>query len=110
MLWGLLIAASLAVAPARAEDLTAHWTHSELPSYPALLRNLKIGGHVRLLVTVASDGKVKETTVRGGNPMLAELSCMAVKKWVASAPLDGKVEVDLLFDPASGVVVGGNGK
>jgi outer membrane biosynthesis protein TonB len=110
MLWGLMIAASLAVLPARAEDVTAHWAHDELPSYPALLRNLKIGGHVKLLVTLANDGKVTQTTVRGGNPMLAELSCMAVKKWVATTPLDGKVEVDLLFDPASGVVVGGHEK
>ncbi len=109
-LWGILIAASLAVIPARAEDLAARWTHSEMPSYPTLLRNLKIGGHVKLLVTVDNDGKVKQTTVRGGNPMLAELSCMAVKKWVATDRAENKVEVDFDFDPASGAVTGGHEK
>lgn len=110
-LWVLVIATSLAVLPARAEDSIAHWSHSEMPSYPALLRNLKIGGHVKLVVTVTNDGKVKQTTVRGGNPMLAELSCMAVKKWVAvAAPSDDKIEVDFDFDPASGMVTGGKEK
>ena len=110
MLWGMVIAVSLAVLPARAEDTAARWSHSEMPSYPALLRNLKIGGHVKLLVTLTNDGKVKQTTVRGGNPMLAELSCLAVKKWVATAPADGRVEIDFDFDPASGTVTGGNEK
>ena len=109
-LWVLVIAATLAVLPARAEDTGTHWSHSEMPSYPALLRNLKIGGHVKILVTLATDGKVKQTTVRGGNPMLAEISCMAVKKWVATTPSDGKVEVDFDFDPASGAVTGGKDK
>lgn len=106
-LWGLLIVASLAIPVARAEDGGARWSHRELPSYPALLRNLKIGGHVKLLVTLDSEGKVKQTTVRGGNPMLAELSCMAVKKWVRVSPAaDNQVEVELVFDPSSGVVMG----
>lgn len=113
-LWGFVIAATLlAVNPARAEDLSAHWTHSQMPSYPALLRNLKIGGHVKLLVTLTNDGKVKQTTVRGGNPMLAELSCMAVKNWVAVSSTESKlekIELDFDFDPASGAVTGGNQK
>ena len=110
-LWVLVIAATLAGVPANAEDPGARWSHSEMPSYPTLLRNLKIGGHVKLLVTLATDGKVKQTTVRGGNPMLAELSCMAVKKWIAAAaPSDDKVEVDFDFDPASGTVTGGKEK
>jgi outer membrane biosynthesis protein TonB len=107
MLWALLIVASLAMPAAAAEDGSARWSHRELPSYPALLRNLKIGGHVKLLVTLSNDGKVKQTTVRGGNPMLAELSCMAVKKWVHATPAsDSTVEVELVFDPNSGVVLG----
>jgi len=108
MMWVLLVAVSLAtVSYAGAEDAPAPWAHRELPVYPVLLRNLKIGGHVKLLVTLATDGKVKQTTVRGGNPMLAELSCMAVKKWVHTSPsADSKVEVELVFDPASGVILG----
>ncbi|HVZ17334.1 MAG TPA: energy transducer TonB [Terriglobales bacterium] len=107
LLWGLVIVACLAVPLARAEDTAPGWSHVELPTYPALLRNLKIGGRVKLVLTLAPDGKVKQTTVRGGNPMLAELSCIAARKWVhAGAVPDNKVEVDLVFDPASGVAVG----
>ena len=107
MLWGLLIAVLLTVPLAKAEDASSQWSHRELPSYPALLRNLKIGGHVKLLVTLTNDGRVKQTTVRGGNPMLAELSCMAVKKWVhTNTGADTTVEVELVFDPGTGVALG----
>ena len=108
MLWGLVIVMLLAMPSARAEEVSTRWSHYELPSYPSLLRNLKIGGHVKLLVTLTSEGKVKQTTVRGGNPMLAELSCLAVKKWVHAATTEGKVEVDLLFDPNTGVILDAN--
>jgi outer membrane biosynthesis protein TonB len=105
--WGLLIAGCLLAPCARAEDTVPRWSHLELPAYPTLLRNLKIGGHVKLVLTLTADGKVKQATVRGGNPMLAELSCMAAKKWVrATSVPDNRVEVDLLFDPSSGVALG----
>ena len=107
LLWGLLIAGCFMIAPARAEETARGWSHMELPTYPALLRNLKIGGHVKLVLTIANDGKVRQATVRGGNPMLAELSCLAVRKWVrAGAVPENKIEVDLVFDPSSGVVLG----
>jgi outer membrane biosynthesis protein TonB len=106
-IWVLLVAITLAVPSAWGEDAGVHWTHRELPSYPALLRNLKIGGHVKLVVTLDSDGKVKQATVRGGNPMLAELSCIAVKKWVRNSTPNGTmVEVEFVFDPLSGVLLG----
>jgi len=106
LLWGLLIAGCLIMPCARAEDVVPRWSHLELPAYPALLRSLKIGGHVKLVLTLASDGKVKQATVRGGNPMLAELSCLAARKWVRTRSVPDKVEVDLLFDPNSGVALG----
>ena len=103
--WGLIIAALLAVSPVRADETAGHWSHRELPSYPSLLRNLKIGGHVRLTVMLDTDGKVKKATVRGGNPMLAELSCLAVKKWSYNgSPTEPNVEVEFVFDPGSGHV------
>jgi outer membrane biosynthesis protein TonB len=106
-IWVLLLAIAIAVPSAWGEDAGVRWTHRELPTYPALLRNLKIGGHVKLVVTLDGEGKVKEATVRGGNPMLAELSCIAVKKWTrTSTPNDTKVEVEFVFDPVSGVLLG----
>ena len=102
--WGLLIAVIL-IVPAMRADEAARWSHRELPSYPSFLRNLKIGGHVRLTVTLSTDGKVKQATVRGGNPMLAELSCLAVKKWAYNGPpTDPIVELEFVFDPGTGNV------
>ena len=107
MLWSTVIALALAITPAmRAQDASSPWSHRELPDYPSLLRNLKIGGHVKLYVTVGNDGKVKQATVKGGNPMLAELSCMAVKKWVLANPASEKLDVELVFDPKAGVAFG----
>ena len=100
LVWGFLIAASLTI-PVWADEVV-RCTHKELPSYPALLRHLKIGGTVKLRVSVSPDGKVKQTTVQGGNPMLAELSCIAVKKWTYSNNANpSELLVELVFDPSS---------
>jgi TonB family protein len=75
-------------------------THREMPSYPALLRGLKIGGRVKLRLTVSPDGKVKQATIEGGNPMLAELSCVAARKWTfTESHTESKVAVELEFTP-----------
>lgn len=108
MVWSVVIAFALAITPAmKAQDASSPWSHRELPDYPSLLRNLKIGGNVKLCVTLGNDGKVKQATVKGGNPMLAELSCMAVKKWVHTQPApESKLDVELVFDPKAGVAFG----
>jgi len=107
ILWSTVIALALAITPAtRAQDGSSPWSHRELPDYPSLLRNLKIGGNVKLCVTIGNDGKVKQATVKGGNPMLAELSCMAVKKWIHAPAPESKVNVELVFDPKAGVAFG----
>ena len=99
LMWAFLLAASLAV-PMWASEAGLRWTHQELPSYPVLLRGLKIGGTVKLRVSVAADGTVQKMVVQGGNPMLAELSCMAVKKWTYSTNANAsEVLVELVFDP-----------
>ncbi len=101
LLWGFLLAASLTI-PVSANEAVIRCTHRELPAYPALFRHLKIGGTVKLRVSVAPDGKVKQATVQGGNPMLAELSCIAVKKWTYTSNANAsEVLVELVFDPVS---------
>lgn len=51
------------------------------PVYPDVARQLHITGTVRLEATVAPDGKVRDTRVVGGSPMLAQEATIAVKKW-----------------------------
>ena len=51
------------------------------PPYPEVARQMHITGTVRLEATVAPDGKVRDTRVVGGSPMLAQEASNAVKKW-----------------------------
>jgi len=68
----------------------------QTPVYPELLKKLGIGGTVKLSALVAADGTVKKTKIDGGNPMLAEIACLAVSKWkfaAASQPSNQPIEV-----------------
>jgi TonB family protein len=51
------------------------------PVYPDVARQMHITGTVRLEATVAADGKVRDTRVVGGSPLLAQEATNAVKKW-----------------------------
>jgi TonB family protein len=51
------------------------------PIYPDVARQMHITGTVRLEATVAADGKVRDTRVVGGSPMLAQEATNAVKRW-----------------------------
>jgi len=72
------------------------------PSYPEIARKMGIAGIVRLQLTVAPNGSVKETKVIGGHPILVTAAVDAVKKWryeTASAESTGTVEIK--FDPGN---------
>jgi TonB family protein len=51
------------------------------PEYPELAHRMRISGTVRISATVAPDGRVKETKVLGGSPLLTVEAENAVKKW-----------------------------
>jgi TonB family protein len=51
------------------------------PEYPAVARQMRVTGTVRLEATVAADGKVRDTKVLGGSPLLVQEATTAVKKW-----------------------------
>jgi TonB family protein len=70
------------------------------PEYPDTLRNLKIGGVVRLRVTISPKGTVESAVLVGGNPILGDAAIAAVTRWTyAAAPSQTTVEVTLRFDP-----------
>ncbi len=88
----------LAVRGARGER--ALLTRVE-PEYPETLRQLHIGGTVRLKVTIAANGKVEAVALLGGSPILGEAAMAAVRRWVyAVAPARTETEVTIPFDPA----------
>jgi TonB family protein len=51
------------------------------PEYPQVARQMRVTGTVRLEATVAPDGKVRDTKVIGGSPLLVQEAVTAVKKW-----------------------------
>jgi TonB family protein len=74
-------------------------THFE-PVYPEVLERHKIGGTVKLQLTISPSGVVESVIVLGGNPILGEAAVTAVKKWVYTASAKRtKAEVTVPFNP-----------
>jgi TonB family protein len=71
-----------------------------VPAYPALARNMKIAGAVKIEATVAPNGSVKSASILGGHPLLAQSGVDAVRrcKW-ETASHESKEVVILNFHP-----------
>jgi TonB family protein len=70
------------------------------PDYPETLQRLRIGGTVRLELTISPRGSVESVSVLGGNPILAEAAAKAVKQWVyAPGPSKTRTQVIVPFEP-----------
>lgn len=68
------------------------------PEYPETLRQMHIGGVVRLQVVISPQGSVLGVTLLGGNPILGEAAIEAVKQWVyAPRPVRSTIEVSIPF-------------
>jgi len=51
------------------------------PEYPAIVKNARIGGTVRMNAIVLPNGTVSRVQIVGGNPILADSAVKAVMKW-----------------------------
>lgn len=70
------------------------------PAYPELARRMGIAGTVKVQVTVASSGAVKDAKVVGGHPVLANAVTDAVKRWRYEAGKEETVEtLEFRFGP-----------
>ena len=52
-----------------------------VPVYPDIARRMHLNGVVKVEAEVASNGTVKNVSLRGGHPILAEAAMEAVRKW-----------------------------
>lgn len=69
------------------------------PEYPETLKQLHIGGTVRLALTISPKGTVERVALLGGNPILAEAAAKAAKRWIyAPAPSQTTVEISVPFE------------
>ncbi|HEY2011881.1 MAG TPA: TonB family protein [Bryobacteraceae bacterium] len=73
------------------------------PTYPALARQARIQGTVRLMATVDTSGHITHLLVISGHPLLVPAALEAVKQWVYSpVPEGGSFEIDVPFSLPSG--------
>jgi TonB family protein len=69
------------------------------PSYPELAHKMNISGVVKIEVTVAPNGTVKEARVVGGHPVLAQSALDAAKRWrFEPAASDSTGIIDFKFE------------
>ena len=70
------------------------------PFYPELARKMHIAGTVKIEVTVAPNGTVKEARIVGGHPVLATAALDAAKKWrFEPAPAESSGVIEFKFGP-----------
>lgn len=101
----ILICAWLLAGLALADATQRQLVREQLPEYPAVLKKMGIGGIVRLNALISPDGNVKNAIVQGGNPVLGELACGAVKKWkYAPSSQSTNQTVEVFFDSKLGIV------
>ena len=72
-----------------------------VPDYPAVARQLNLQGKVKIETTISAEGRVTNTKVVGGNPVLAYAAQDAVKKWrFEPAPKDTTEIIEIDFTGA----------
>lgn len=95
--------ATFGTPTASAQDALERKVKSKVtPIYPEIARKMNLAGVVKLEVTVAANGSVKDTKVIGGNPILVNAAADAVKKWRFEPGNDESVGVvEFKFDPST---------
>jgi TonB family protein len=82
------------------EELTRRVKTRVQPVYPELARKMNLAGTVKVEVTVAPNGMVKEAHVAGGHPVLAGAALEAAKKWrFEPAAAESSGIIDFKFEP-----------
>jgi TonB family protein len=95
----MILGGSLAAAPrANAQENTAENAKRKVktktvPEYPELARQMNATGKVKIEATISADGKVTNTKVIGGSPLLVGAAQDALRKWRFEPSVKESVEV-----------------
>lgn len=68
-----------------------------VPIYPETARRFRLTGVVKVQVVIGADGKIKETKVIGGHPLLVDAVQETLKNW-KYAPANGETTAQLEFN------------
>jgi len=96
-----ILSSSYATGQAPQNDEMVRRAKSKVqPAYPELATKMHISGTVKIEVTVAPNGTVKEARIIGGHPVLAGAALDAAKKWrFEPAPGESTGIIDFKFEP-----------
>jgi periplasmic protein TonB len=85
---------------------SAHLVNKVQPSYPALARQTRISGTVKLHAIIGKDGTVQQLQVVSGHPLLVQSALDAVRQWryqptlLNGDPVEVDTEIDVVFSLA----------
>lgn len=92
--------AATAPQAAQSEEMLRRAKVRVQPPYPDLARKMNITGTVKIEVTVAPNGTVKEARIVGGHPVLSGAALDAAKKWrFEPSPAQSTGIIDFKFEP-----------
>jgi len=92
----VLVACLGLLAPASATDRRVKSKVS--PTYPELAKKMAVSGSVKVEITVAPNGSVKNVKVIGGHPLLVDAATDAVKRWKYETAPEETTEGPIVFN------------
>jgi TonB family protein len=69
------------------------------PQYPQVAKRMNLGGTVKVIAVVGTDGSVKRVEPVGGSPLLVQAAQNAVTQWKFVAGAESRETVELHFTP-----------
>ena len=68
-----------------------------MPRYPEIAKHMNLVGTVKVEIVIGTDGKLKNTNVIGGHPILIGATLDALKEWKYE-PAKTETTITLTFD------------
>jgi TonB family protein len=69
------------------------------PEYPQAAKRIGLGGTVKVVALVATDGSVKKVEPVGGSPILMQAAQTAITQWKYAPGAESQESVELHFTP-----------
>jgi TonB family protein len=98
ILGGALLAMTLSLGVANSQAQESRKVLSNpVPVYPEVARRMRLTGTVKVQIVIGADGRIKETNVIGGHPILVNAVEETLKNW-KYAPASGETTTQLDFN------------
>jgi TonB family protein len=93
----LILSVGLSAASAGGQELRKIIANPA-PVYPEMARRMQLAGVVKIEVVIAPDGKIKDSKVIGGHPVLVDAAMTALHDWkYEKANSETRTQVEFKF-------------